>query len=418
MSVNVSVKSLESVYVGFALALFSGGLHSLYSLGPETDALDLASQLAKLPAYIYGILVLSRNLIAVRRLVLDNQVLTLMAFAAFLSILWSIDPLSTFRRACLLLLTMSFGLAIVIRFSLTQFVFVMAATFLFLSAITLGSMVGSSVAIHQDAHYPALRGFFSHKNVAGRVLALGVLCGLVLLSVGRHKKMAIACIMSCGLAVVLTLSMTTYVVVAAVTITYWLSKGLGRSRILLMYILSLAAVCLPFVVSLLMSGGFESVVTYFGRDPTLTGRTSIWETVYELTRENNLLLGYGYEAFWTAYSGALSTQWNMGPYIPPSAHNGLLQLFTSLGLVGVAMFVLSFISFFKRSLNQIANRGSIAPFIFLPYFLVINFSEPGILLYGSLIWVLYVAFHCFAGLKPIEKTIGQAPTNNNRTGTD
>ena len=71
-----------------------------------------------------------------------------------------------------------------------------------------------------------------------------------------------------------------------------------------------------------------------GKDPTLTDRTYLWRDVVRIGMQHPVL-GSGYGGFWvpSLYS-QLSPEVDNGP---KEAHNGYLETFANLGLVGVAL---------------------------------------------------------------------------------
>jgi len=75
------------------------------------------------------------------------------------------------------------------------------------------------------------------------------------------------------------------------------------------------------------------LVEAVGRDSTLTGRTAIWNQVLGMTV--NPLFGAGYESFWLGER--LEKIWQTNPEHPNQAHNGYLEVFLDLGLLGVTL---------------------------------------------------------------------------------
>ena len=99
-----------------------------------------------------------------------------------------------------------------------------------------------------------------------------------------------------------------------------------------------------FVIVGLIVGGFLQVlfdlnkvlIEGLGRDTTLTGRTDIWDLVIHL--QPNPLLGAGFETFWLG--DRLLKMWAAFPvFLPNQAHNGYLELYLNLGIVGLLLFV-------------------------------------------------------------------------------
>jgi exopolysaccharide production protein ExoQ len=76
---------------------------------------------------------------------------------------------------------------------------------------------------------------------------------------------------------------------------------------------------------------YETVITSAGRDVTLTGRTDVWASVIELS--SNPLLGAGYNSFWLGER--LQHMWALYFFRPTQAHNGYLEIYINLGLIGL-----------------------------------------------------------------------------------
>lgn len=76
-----------------------------------------------------------------------------------------------------------------------------------------------------------------------------------------------------------------------------------------------------------------SVLVTIGRDPTLTGRTDIWNTV--LGMAGNPVLGTGFESFWLG--PRLQSIWSSYWWHPNEAHNGYIEIFINLGWIGVGL---------------------------------------------------------------------------------
>ncbi len=81
-----------------------------------------------------------------------------------------------------------------------------------------------------------------------------------------------------------------------------------------------------------MSGNMAAAV---GKDPTLTDRTKIWSVV--LGMHTNPLLGTGYASFWMG--PRLEYFWRNALVGINEAHNGYLEVYLNLGLIGVALAI-------------------------------------------------------------------------------
>ena len=80
----------------------------------------------------------------------------------------------------------------------------------------------------------------------------------------------------------------------------------------------------------------KAVVEGVGRDTTLTGRTDIWDKALGLVQ--NPVLGAGFETFWLG--DRLLAMWKAFPvFLPNQAHNGYLEMYINLGVVGLILFL-------------------------------------------------------------------------------
>src|SRR5688572_18177434 len=91
---------------------------------------------------------------------------------------------------------------------------------------------------------------------------------------------------------------------------------------------------ITYIVLVLFFDINDTLARMLGRDPTLTGRTNIWQTV--LSTNTNPLLGTGYDSFWLG--PRLAQVWAVaGPV--NQAHNGYLEVYLNLGMIGVVLLV-------------------------------------------------------------------------------
>lgn len=77
------------------------------------------------------------------------------------------------------------------------------------------------------------------------------------------------------------------------------------------------------------------IIQALGRDPTLTGRTVLWKNLLE--HQGNPIFGVGFDNFWNGERLAIVGQgyW----WQPNEAHNGYLENYLNLGLVGLLLLI-------------------------------------------------------------------------------
>lgn len=83
----------------------------------------------------------------------------------------------------------------------------------------------------------------------------------------------------------------------------------------------------------------ETIIAQLGRTPTLTTRVPMWAGLLKMAEDP--LLGVGYESFWLG--GRLKLLWaTYGQLI--QAHNGYLEVYLNLGLIGLGIVLFSMLS--------------------------------------------------------------------------
>jgi exopolysaccharide production protein ExoQ len=123
----------------------------------------------------------------------------------------------------------------------------------------------------------------------------------------------------------------------------WTGKRQWKIGVRALKIIVGLAICFGIIIP--VAGGSEafSLVAVLGRDATFTGRTEIWQAVLPAALRNPVL-GCGYGSFWInpPISYNLSLMVN-------EAHNGYLDVFTELGIVGLVLFLGFLISSFRTA---------------------------------------------------------------------
>ena len=91
------------------------------------------------------------------------------------------------------------------------------------------------------------------------------------------------------------------------------------------------------------------VIELLGKTPTLTDRTLLWEDVLKV--KINPIFGAGFESFWLGerYQKFAESRW----WQPNQAHNGYLETYLSLGLVGLSLLVGLLIATFWKARREL-----------------------------------------------------------------
>jgi exopolysaccharide production protein ExoQ len=130
-----------------------------------------------------------------------------------------------------------------------------------------------------------------------------------------------------------------------------------------------------------MSG---SLAQSIGKDPTLSGRTEIWEIV--LSQHTNPLLGAGYESFWLG--PRLLRIWEAGMGTLNEAHNGYLEVYLNLGLIGLFLLVLFLISCYRLICRRLRPFSSLASLTLALFTITLFFCVTEAGFRSSLMWLM------------------------------
>ncbi len=338
-----SAAGLEAVVACTLLVLFTGvHLPLLFGAWPETGVAGIESaeriealRLASLPLYaVIGALAIWRV-----RLILERaravRWICLLTVLAIASTAWSISPEDTLRRSAALVMTILFALYLAARFDhLAQLRLLGIALTIAVALGLAAAVVWPEVAVMHEEHAGALRGLFTNKNAFGHMAALDVIVLTACLVAEPNRRGATRISMSTALvALVLSRSLTAALTVVAATIAGLIVAGLRPRRGS-----SADAAMLVGVVVLAMATVAIGISWLYWRDPTLTGRTMLWGKSWEFIKERPIL-GYGYGAFWSEASGLMAILQQAVDWPAPNAHNGYIDLWLQLGLLGLCLFV-------------------------------------------------------------------------------
>ena len=316
--------------------------------------------------------------------------------------MWSVAPDETLRRSIALFLTTIFGVYLAERYD--SYTFLRMLMWVLIACIVLSLVFIFAVPhlgiMQHNPHVGAWRGVFVHKNVLGRymVVAIVVFAVLATWKAWEGEKPIRWLWFFVALALFLLLMSQSRSPLAAGAVVL---LGLPLANVLrLKPLMSLAGVTIALALVIVIGAAawlnFELLLGGLGRDATLTGRTTIWELVLDKIHERPML-GYGYSAFWADPNGPVSDVWAVSRWNATHAHSGLLEVWLGVGLVGLTLFALGFISTIAAALRDIRSEGggeSLWILVFLSLFLAISVTESSILGRNTLFWIMYVYCMC------------------------
>ena len=123
----------------------------------------------------------------------------------------------------------------------------------------------------------------------------------------------------------------------------------------------------------LVPGILPAVLEMMGEDPTLTGRVELWADI--LAIKNSELIGSGYQSFWL--SSEIDKLWAVYSFKPNQAHNGYIETYVNLGIIGLVTLMFFLLSAAVRLRKRMLNREPVAVLYFalLVFVLFYNWSE-------------------------------------------
>lgn len=352
-------------------------------------------RLVWLPAYaaILGMMALRYE--AMARLWFPLLLLLMLAGLAYASRYWSLAPDITVRRVIALVMSTLFAVYLAAAWPGRRLPVLLTQTALILAILSLMFVAAlPSIGIHQDANAGLWRGVWYEKNTMGWVMVAGaVAAAAVLASPGPGKVLAGITFPFCVLLILGTQSKTALLCLMAacgVIGGLWVLRKIGPA-------LAVAGVWTG-VIAVAAGAGIlfaapEFILEALGKDPSLTGRTEIWEAIGRFS-EQRPMTGYGYAAFWGLHSDPanyirIQNQWDV-----PSAHQGWLEILIQLGWIGVwsvgAVVAIGVIGSFLR-LPVAGRQEGFWAAGYLAAFLVLSLSESVLLRHQELPWVLFMA---------------------------
>jgi exopolysaccharide production protein ExoQ len=116
----------------------------------------------------------------------------------------------------------------------------------------------------------------------------------------------------------------------------WVNKNfIGTYMLLAVAVLAVAEIAFG------ISGFFIGAL---GRDPTLTGRTEIWGQLLDF--HTNPIFGVGFESFWLG--DRIRTMQSLYRFPGNQAHNGYLETYLNLGLLGLFVLIAWIVASFRK----------------------------------------------------------------------
>lgn len=330
---------------------------------------------------------------------------------------WSLDPDTTGRRVLALFMTTLFGLYLGAAYPGRRLLVFLGVTFLVMAGLSLAFVFGYPAAgVHHDVNAGSWRGIWYEKNQLGAMMVIGALASLCAARTSAPGRLWwLAAAASCVAMMVMAKSATSLVCLVAALAIVGAMMLFGRgpaSAVATVWAGGTTALAAGLALWLRP----DTVLLLLGKDPTLTGRTGIWDAILRQV-EKSPWLGYGYAAFWGLKSPPAMIVRKQTKWLVPSAHNGWLDLLVQVGLVGVALYAAVYVVAVLAGLirSRRLREGDFS-LLYLIVFGVVTLSESFILEQNNASWTLFVA--CLTRvLGPAPLTYPAAPATELRSAS-
>jgi exopolysaccharide production protein ExoQ len=231
------------------------------------------------------------------------------------------------------------------------------------------------------------RGIFSQKNNLGQAMSIGTLASLHGLRVRKRSRLLTLIRLFVIIFVALKSESTTSL------LAIFLFVGLGMA----LQFLRKAAIIILASAALIAAFNWNSLAEMLGKDPTLTGRTDIWAYVIPYVYQRPIL-GWGYGAFWSTDNPVAWILANEMHWYSPQAHNGILEILLSVGLIGAVLFIYLWgrtVSLSLKCMRTSERAMAITCFLICAGVVVVGVSETVLLYSGGITCVfLITGFFC------------------------
>jgi exopolysaccharide production protein ExoQ len=414
----------EKWYTVLSLLLYSGGpLTVLLSGGrSEGDASGAQAQDVSLILFLFMvnytislILLILRWRKAIHTYRQDYFFWILLGYI-LLSVLWSETPAVTLRQTIALIGTTLFGVYLASRFSLKQQLQLLAQMFgLAILLSLLFIVVLPQFGIMSGIHAGSWRGIYTHKNVLGKMMTLSTLVfgQLAINFPEQRRKLLLGVGLSASLILcsrstssIINLSILFGALCFLVSLKFF-PKGFQQ-----VFPIFTGAMLFCFCLGTYLITNLENILKLLGKDPTLTGRTAIWQTAWDML-EQKFIFGYGYGGFLEN----LDIQSRLSSNIQLGVHNGFLEFALDMGVLGLLLILIWIAAILFRAsllLTQNKNDENYWPLMFLLNLVLVNMSESTFMVRNNLFCVVLISLNFSIKLMNHHLKISAATNRNLR----
>lgn len=415
MRLTTIIRIAEGAFIFGALFLFTRQVQFLFLDGEVlSEEAKAALRLLFVPIYLIMLLGLLPRLRLVLRVFRENLSVMAPLALACISTLWSIAPDITLRRCVALLFTYLFGVYICLLYDMRTQIRIFAVVYgvamaASLVVVLLFPSIGISVL---DGG--SWRGVFVQKNELGGAALMAIIAfHLVDVEPAWLRTLRWLGLATAFVLLALSVSRTPlFILVCLIPVSLSVRRLQVDWRTGAMFTMLIFVVC--GVLAAVAFVKLPDILEAFGRDPTLSGRTELWDMAKAAIADHPWL-GYGYGAFWEEPFGPSQTIWDIIGWNAPNAHNGVLDLWIGLGIAGPVTMLIAICVILRNSVALLRRRNTIDaqwPLMLILMIVGLNFDESGFIDQNDISTVLFVMVAlCARGSDGLAKaaSVGDVP---------
>jgi exopolysaccharide production protein ExoQ len=354
---------------------------------------------------ILALLILVKRKIRWGELIQSNRALTVLFLYMLVSIVWSDVPGVSFRRWVRTLID---GLmALVVLTDRAPFAaessLIRRVMYVHLALSVIFIKYFRTLGIGWDEFGDEMWvGITTHKNTLGQVAMIGgIYFVLELIRNWRQRRMLVKLVYFGYLGLILWLlrgapshrsNTAIFGLAIGITVLFGLQFLKGRVAYLRRYfVLAAAAAALVFLLAAADRSLLAAVTSASGRDVTLTGRTDLWTDLLDIAAKHPIL-GVGYGSFWI---GNTHNLWEKHMWGPTQGHNGYIDVYLELGVVGLLVLAAVIIAAYFGALDRMTanfRQGGqgMLHFAWLTVIVIHNVTESSYLRGTVDLWFIYL----------------------------
>jgi exopolysaccharide production protein ExoQ len=297
---------------------------------------------------------------------------------AVFSVLWSEAPADTLKYSLEFSLTVGFALLLSAAPRPKAVLWGMFLAFALYIAAALA--FGQAVDVGNDGE-TAFSGLTESKNLVADIGSTGLLLSLACFVAGFEDRRPLRSVMALIVAAAQTYALIearsagALLGIAPAMLCFIFLLALRPVRLMIRLMLTMfAALSATIMVFAYGSNLIQDGMTLFDKDPTLTGRTYLWQRAADLIAEKPLL-GKGFNAFWLQGNPDAEGLWQYAGIVERSGfsfHNTAIEILVHLGWLGIIVFGAVAVAGIALLLRRVMARPTLALCFWLS-FLVYEF---------------------------------------------